>query len=113
LRLPARTSFQIGHNCRIGSQARSRGVPRIDGENDEEPDDRKVLLKITKDRLNFLSGPKPISTMEQQRQTASKEGGGPFAGYEAPANSCLLATVIGTTSAGSPRIASTRTEFVA
>jgi hypothetical protein len=36
----------------------------------------------TADRLNFLSGPKPISTMEQQRKTASKESGGPFAGYE-------------------------------
>ena len=66
-------------------QARSRGVPRIDGMKGEdiEPDDRKVLLKITKDRLNFLRGTEPIRTMEQQRKIASEDGGGPFAGYEA------------------------------
>jgi uncharacterized protein YecT (DUF1311 family) len=65
-------------------EARSRGVPRIDrieGE-DTEPDDRKVLLKITRDRLDFLKGTKPIHVMEQQRKIASEDGGGPFAGYE-------------------------------
>jgi uncharacterized protein YecT (DUF1311 family) len=62
-------------------QARSRGVPRIDGE-DAEPDDRKVLLKITADRLKFLNGPEPVRTMEQQRKIASEDGGGPFEGYE-------------------------------
>jgi uncharacterized protein YecT (DUF1311 family) len=65
-------------------QARSRGVPRIDGMEGEdiEPDDRKVLLKITRDRLNFLRGTEPIRTMEQQRKIALEDGGGPFAGYE-------------------------------
>ncbi|PDT91902.1 hypothetical protein CO669_01080 [Bradyrhizobium sp. Y36] len=65
-------------------EARSRGVPRIEGEQEEEADDRKVLLKITRDRLNFLKGNEPIRTMEQQRKIASKESGGPFAGYEGP-----------------------------
>jgi uncharacterized protein YecT (DUF1311 family) len=64
-------------------QARSRGVPRIDGVEEGETDDRKVLLKITTDRLNFLSGAAPIRTMEQQRKIALEDGGGPFAGYEA------------------------------
>jgi uncharacterized protein YecT (DUF1311 family) len=64
-------------------QARSRGVSRIEGMEDEEPDDRKVLLKITRDRLDFLRGTGPIRTMEQQRKVASKDSGGPFAGYEA------------------------------
>ncbi|UPT86011.1 lysozyme inhibitor LprI family protein [Bradyrhizobium barranii subsp. apii] len=84
-----RTTDPDFHQALIRSQrrwieARSRGVPRIDGEEDEEPDDRKVLLKITKDRLNFLKGNEPICTMEQQRKIASKESGGPFAGYEGP-----------------------------
>jgi uncharacterized protein YecT (DUF1311 family) len=77
------------HEALIRSQrrwieARSRGVPRIDGQEDEEPDDSKVLLKITRDRLDFLKGSRPIHTMEQQRKVASKESGGPFAGYEGP-----------------------------
>ena len=77
------------HEALIRSQrrwieARSRGVPRIDGQEDVESDDRKVLLKVTKDRLNFLKGNEPIRTMEQQRKIASKDGGGPFAGYEGP-----------------------------
>ncbi|WP_298873503.1 lysozyme inhibitor LprI family protein [uncultured Bradyrhizobium sp.] len=65
-------------------EARSGGVPRIDGEQDEEPDDRKVLLKITKDRLDFLKGNEPIRRMELQRKVASKDSGGPLAGYEGP-----------------------------
>ena len=82
-----RTTDPDFHEALIRSQrrwieARSRGVPRIDGEEDEEPDDRKVLLKITSDRLNFLKGNEPIRTMERQRKIASKESGGPFAGYE-------------------------------
>jgi uncharacterized protein YecT (DUF1311 family) len=63
-------------------QVRSRGVPRIDGEEEDEPDDRKVLLQITQDRRDFLAGTRPIRTMEQQRKIASKDGGGAFAGYE-------------------------------
>ena len=66
-------------------EARSRGVPRIDGVEGEgiEPDDRKVLIQITRDRLDFLNGTKPIRVMEQQRKIASEDGGAPFAGYEA------------------------------
>ncbi|QOZ49079.1 hypothetical protein XH89_34080 [Bradyrhizobium sp. CCBAU 53340] len=84
-----RTTDPDFHEALIRSQrrwieARSRGVPRIDGEQDEEPDDRKVLLKVTKDRLGFLKGNAPIRTMELQRKVASKDGGGPFAGYEGP-----------------------------
>ena len=95
-------------------QARARGVPRIDGtEDDEEPDDRKVLLKITGDRLNFLGGTRPIRTMEQQRNIASKDGGGPFAGYEASCQFLPRVIAVGTMSAGVPRIVSTRTEFAA
>jgi uncharacterized protein YecT (DUF1311 family) len=65
-------------------QARSGGVPRSDGVDGEdvESDDRKVLLKITKDRLEFLKGSEPIRTMEQQRKSVSEYSGGPFAGYE-------------------------------
>lgn len=83
-----RTTDPDFHQAVIRSQrrwieARSRGVPRIEGQDDDaESDDRKVLLKITRDRLNFLKGSKPIHTMEQQRSIASKESGGPFAGYE-------------------------------
>ncbi|MHC2624681.1 uncharacterized protein YecT (DUF1311 family) [Bradyrhizobium huanghuaihaiense] len=84
-----RTTDPEFHEALIRSQrrwieARSRGVPRIDGQEDEETDDRKVLLKITRDRLDFLKGSRPIHTMEQQRKVASKESGGPFAGYEGP-----------------------------
>jgi uncharacterized protein YecT (DUF1311 family) len=64
-------------------QARSRGVPRFDGMEDQEPDDRKVLLKITRDRLEVLGGTGLIRTMENQWKIASKDSGGPFAGYEA------------------------------
>ena len=64
-------------------QARSRGFSRIEGMEDEESDDRKVLLKITTDRINFLKGTVPIRAMEQQRRVAAKDSGGPFAGYAA------------------------------
>jgi uncharacterized protein YecT (DUF1311 family) len=84
-----RTTDPDFHEALIRSQrrwieARARGVPRIDGQEDEEPDDRKVLLKITRDRLNFLKGSEPIHVMAQQRKIASGETGGPFAGYEGP-----------------------------
>jgi uncharacterized protein YecT (DUF1311 family) len=70
------------HSQRRWIEARSRGVPRIDGQGDDEPDDRKVLLKMTRDRLTFLKGDGPIHAMEQQRKFASRESGGPFAGFE-------------------------------
>jgi uncharacterized protein YecT (DUF1311 family) len=53
---------------------------------EDKTDDREVLLKVTRDRLAFLTSGKPVRTMENQRKMASRDSGGPFAGYTASCN---------------------------
>ncbi len=76
------------HEALIRSQRRwlkqrSDGPPRFGAAaDDDDLDDGKILLKMTRDRLNFLKGPELIRTMEVQKKVASNDSGGPFAGYE-------------------------------
>jgi uncharacterized protein YecT (DUF1311 family) len=78
------------HEALIRSQrrwleVRSHGVDRFGAAEDDaraQTDDRKVLLKMTRDRLAFLQTAASIRTMEEQRKIALKDGGGPFAGYQ-------------------------------
>jgi uncharacterized protein YecT (DUF1311 family) len=62
-------------------QVRSQGPESFGAADNDKTDDRQVLLKITRDRLDSLRSGELIRKMEQQRDTASKENGGPFAGY--------------------------------
>jgi hypothetical protein len=47
---------------------------------DQDKPDGELLLKWTRERLDFLKSGQPIRTMEAQRQIAAKDSGGPFAG---------------------------------
>jgi uncharacterized protein YecT (DUF1311 family) len=81
------------HDALIRSQrrwlkVRSEGPPRFGAAaDDDSASDGEVLLKMTRDRLNFLKGTEPIRTMQEQKKVASDDSGGPFAGYE---TSCSL-----------------------
>jgi uncharacterized protein YecT (DUF1311 family) len=76
------------HEALIRSQRRwlkqrSEGSPKFGAaEDDDNLDDGEILLKMTRDRLNFLKGNEPIRTMEEQQKVVSNDSGGPFAGYE-------------------------------
>lgn len=75
------------HDALIRSQrrwleARSHGPDRSGAGEADTTDDREVLLKMTRDRLDFLQGAEPLRVMEEQQRIASNDSGGPFAGYE-------------------------------
>jgi uncharacterized protein YecT (DUF1311 family) len=78
------------HEALIRSQrrwveVRSHGVDRFGAAADDpnaQTDDRKVLLQMTRDRLTFLQTAEPIRRMKERQKIVSKDGGGPFAGYQ-------------------------------
>jgi len=75
------------HEALIQSQrrwlkVRSDGPDRFGQAENDKTDDREVLLKMTRDRLNFLQTAEPIKIMERQREIKSKDSGGAFAGFK-------------------------------
>jgi uncharacterized protein YecT (DUF1311 family) len=48
---------------------------------DQDKPDGELLLKWTRERLDFLRSGQPIRAMEEQRKIAAKDSGGRFAGY--------------------------------
>lgn len=76
------------HEALIRSQrrwleVRSHGADRFGvAEFVDKTDDSEVLLKMTRDRLNFLRTAEPVHAMEEQRKILLNDGGGVFAGYE-------------------------------
>jgi len=75
------------HDALIRSQrrwleARSYGPDRFGAAEADKTDDREVLLKMTRDRLDFLKGAELIRAMEEQKKAIANDSGGPFAGYE-------------------------------
>ena len=79
------------HEALIRSQRRwlqvRAGGPDRFGQSDDKTDDRKVLLKMTRDRMTWLQGGEPIRVMQQERTITAKDSGGKFAGYK---TSCSL-----------------------
>ncbi|WP_229198994.1 lysozyme inhibitor LprI family protein [Bradyrhizobium acaciae] len=63
-------------------EVRSHGPDRYGQAEDDKTDDREVLLQITLNRLAFLQKAGPVHAMERERQIASGDSGGPFAGYK-------------------------------
>jgi uncharacterized protein YecT (DUF1311 family) len=57
-------------------------APGFDAFKDDPADGRKALLKMTRDRQQFLRAAVPIRAMEEQNEAASKVSGGLFAGYD-------------------------------
>lgn len=83
-KLLRRTTDPEFHDALIRSQrrwltARSRGLGVSDS--DDVADQREALLKVTRDRADFLRAAGPIRAMERQREVASTDSGGSFAGF--------------------------------
>ena len=75
------------HEALIRSQQRwlkerSYGPDRFGQAEGDTTDDRKILLKMTRERLTFLRTAEPIHMLELQRKIASEDGSSTFAGYK-------------------------------
>lgn len=86
LKLLRETTDSDFHEALIRSQrrwleARAHGPDRFGQAEGDTTDDRKVLSKMTHDRLTFLQTAEPIRTMERQRKITSEDGGGTFDGF--------------------------------
>ena len=57
-------------------------TPGFDAFKDDPAEGRKALLKMTRDRQQFLRAAGPIEAMEEQKEAGSKASGGSFAGYD-------------------------------
>lgn len=74
------------HEALIRSQRRwlqQRATQRFGLAKEKKTEDRDILLRITRDRLDALKKSTLIHTMEAERKAAVKDSGGPFVGYEA------------------------------
>lgn len=74
------------HEALIRSQrrwldVRSHGPDRFGLGERDATEDREILLKMTRERLNLMRTAKPIQMLELQRKIASENGDGTFAGY--------------------------------
>jgi uncharacterized protein YecT (DUF1311 family) len=75
------------HEALIRSQrrwleVRSHSPDRFGQAESDTTDDRKVLLKMTRERLTSLRTAEPIHMLELQRNIASEDGGSTFSGYK-------------------------------